>query len=59
MTSLNQLPETRMINHRIFEHIEPQDVEAFLEDCSNEANKLGINLEHYIEEYVIHRGNYS
>lgn len=42
-----------MINHRIFEHIEPQDVEAFLEDCSNEANKLGINLEHYIEEYVI------
>ena len=29
MTSLNKLPEHRMINHRIFEHIEPQDVEAF------------------------------
>jgi hypothetical protein len=42
-----------MINYRIFEHIEPQDVDNFLQDCTNEAKKLGINLEHYIEEYVI------
>ena len=42
-----------MINHRIFNKIEPQDVNEFLLDCEEKSNALGISLEYYVEEFIL------
>ena len=42
-----------MINHRIFNKIEPQDVNEFLLDCEEKSANLGVSLEYYVEEFVM------
>ena len=41
------------MNHRIFNKIEPQDVEDFLLECEKNAAKLGVSVDYYVEEYVM------
>lgn len=42
-----------MINHRIFNKIEPQDINQFLLDCEQKSNEMGISLEYYVEEFIL------
>jgi hypothetical protein len=37
---------------RILENLEITDVDEFLADCQQEADKLGITLEYYLEEFL-------
>lgn len=32
--------------------LEPQDIESFIEHCLEEAEKLGVTLDYYLEEFV-------
>ena len=41
------------MNHRIFNKIEPQDVEDFLRDCEESAAKLGVTVDYYVEEFIM------
>lgn len=42
-----------MMNHRILNQIEPQDIDTFIQECEENAKKLGVSVEYYVEEYVI------
>lgn len=39
------------MNEKINE-IEPQDIEDFLKECLAEAEKIGVSLNYYLEEFV-------
>lgn len=42
-----------MMNHRIFNKIEPQDVEDFIEECEKSAAELEVTVDYYVEEFLL------
>tara|TARA_B100000900_G_C20445927_1_gene661037 strand:+ start:148 stop:294 length:147 start_codon:yes stop_codon:yes gene_type:complete len=41
------------MDHRILDDIEPQDIDEFLRESSAIAEKLGVNLEYYLDEFIL------
>jgi hypothetical protein len=42
-----------MMNPRIVNQIEPQDIEEFIMTCELRAKELGVPVDYYVEEYIL------